>query len=139
MPDERLAGWIDGLGGIKPVVGFVDPYGDNSAAIADLLRRVRPTAVLCVTDLVAAQTLAVAADLGLDVPGELSVVGFDDHPVAAGLGLTTVAQDVDAKGRAAARLLRQAMAHRSDAVAPEPADVLLPVRLVVRRSTGPVS
>jgi len=139
VPDERLAGWIDGLGGIKPVVGFVDPYGDNSAAIADLLRRVRPTAVLCVTDLVAAQTLAVAADLGLDVPGELSVIGFDDHPVAAGLGLTTVAQDVDAKGRAAARLLRQAMAHRSDAVAPEPADVLLPVRLVVRRTTGPVS
>jgi DNA-binding LacI/PurR family transcriptional regulator len=139
VPDERLAGWIDGLGGIKPVVSFVEPYGDNSAAIADLLRRVRPTAVLCVTDLVAAQTLAVAAELGLDVPGDLSVIGFDDHPVAAGLGLTTVAQNVDAKGRAAARLLRQAMAHRSDEIAAEPADVLLPVRLVVRRTTGPVS
>ena len=39
------------------------------------------SAVLCVTDLVAAQTLAVAADLGLDVPGEVSVIGFDDVAV----------------------------------------------------------
>ncbi|MFT3860378.1 LacI family DNA-binding transcriptional regulator [Micropruina sp.] len=135
--DERLAGWLAGLGGIKPVVGFVQPFADNAATIADLLRRVAPTAVLCVSDLVAAQTLAVASDLGLDVPGEMSVVGFDDHPVASGLGLTTVAQDVDVKGRTAARLLRQAIAHRSDAAVAEPADVLLPVRLVVRRSTGP--
>lgn len=134
---ERLAGWLEGLGGVKPVVSFVQVFGDNRAAIIDLLQRHRPTAVLCVSDLVAAEVLAAAGELGLDVPGELSVVGFDDHPVAAGLGLTTVVQDPDSKGRAAAHALRQLLAHRSDPDAPEPADVELGVELVVRRSTGP--
>ena len=135
--DERLAGWLTGLDGIKPVVGFVQSFGDNRENIAGLLRRVQPTAVLCVSDLVAAQTVAAAADLGLDVPGELSVIGFDDHPVAAGLSLTTVHQDVDAKGRAAAHLVRQLLAHRADPSVPAPPDVRLPVELIVRQSTGP--
>ncbi|MFT4295425.1 MAG: LacI family DNA-binding transcriptional regulator [Micropruina sp.] len=135
---ERMAGWIEGLGGIKPVISFVQIFGDNRASITELLRRHRPTAVLCVSDLVAAQALAAAGDLGLRVPGDLSVVGFDDHPVAAGLGLTTVAQDADAKGRAAAQALRQVLANRADPAVPEPADVELPVRLVVRGSTGTV-
>ena len=144
--DERVAGWLTGLGAVKPVVGFVQAFGDNRATIADLLRRVAPTAVLCVTDLVAAQTFAAASELGLDVPSQLSVIGFDDHPVAAGLGLTTVRQDVDAKGRAAAHLVRQLLAGtaasdgggpRKPAGAAELADVLLPVDLVIRQSTGP--
>ncbi len=133
---ERLAGWLEGLAGIKPVVGFVDIFGDNRTAILDLLRRRRPTAVLCASDLVAAQVLAVAGELGLGVPEELSVVGFDDHPVAAGLGLTTVRQDPDAKGRAAAQAIRQLLARRTDPDAGAPSDVELPVELVVRQSTG---
>ncbi len=134
---ERLAGWIEGLNGIKPVVSFAHTFGDNRPGIVELLRRHRPTAVLCVSDLVAAEVLAAAGELGLRVPQELSVVGFDDHPVAAGLGLTTVAQDPDAKGRAAAHALRRTLAYRTDPEAPQPADVELPVDLVVRRSTGP--
>lgn len=134
---ERLAGWLEGLAGIKPVVGFVDIFGDNRTAILDLLRRRRPTAVLCASDLVAAQVLAVAGELGLEVPSELSVVGFDDHPVAAGLGLTTVRQDPDAKGRAAAQAMRQLLARRTDPDGVAPSDVELPVELVVRQSTAP--
>lgn len=136
-PGERIAGWLEGLGGIKPVVSLVHVYADNRAVIVDLLRRVRPTAVLCLTDLVAAQVLAVAADLGLSVPGELSVIGFDDHPIAAGLGLTTVAQDVDAKGRAAAQLMRDLLAREAGSEAEPPAGVRLGVELVLRGSTGP--
>lgn len=136
---ERLAGWLAGLGGIKPVIRFVDVFGDNRSAIGKLLRRHRPSAVLCATDLVAAQVLGAAAELGIGVPDDLSVVGFDDHPIAGGLGLTTVAQDVDAKGRAAAAVLRQALAHRADSAQPGPADVRLPTQLVVRHSTGPVT
>lgn len=141
--DERVTGWLEGLGPVTPVVGRVQAFGDNQAVIVDLLRRVAPTAVLCVTDLVAAQAVAAASELGLDVPGQLSVIGFDDHPVAAGLGLTTVRQNVVAKGRAAAHLVRQLLARAgeggagTDADPSRPADVLLPVELVVRQSTGP--
>ena len=135
---ERLAGWLDGLGGIEPALAYVDVFADNRETILDLLRNERPTAVLCVSDLVAAQVLAVAGELGLAVPAELSVVGFDDHPVAAGLGLTTVRQDPDAKGRAAAQAVRQLLAHRTDPDAAAPSDVRLPVELVLRHSTGPV-
>lgn len=141
--DERVTGWLEGLGSVTPVVGRVQAFGDNQAVIVDLLRRAAPTAVLCVTDLVAAQAVAAASELGLDVPGQLSVIGFDDHPVAAGLGLTTVRQNVVAKGRAAAHLVRQLLARAgeggagTDADPSRPADVLLPVELVVRQSTGP--
>ena len=134
---ERTAGWLEGLDGIKPVIRFVRMYEDDRAAILDLLRRHRPTAVLCVSDLVAAQVLAAAGELGLGVPDELSVVGFDDHPVAAGLGLTTVAQDPDAKGRAAAQAMQRILARRTDPALAEPSDVELPVELILRRSTGP--
>ena len=134
---ERLAGWLEGLGGIKPLISFVRVFGDNRTAIIELLHRHRPTAVLCISDLVAADVLAAVAELNWEVPAQLSVVGFDDHPVAAGLGLTTVKQNVDAKGRAAAQALRQTLAHRADPSAPEPVDVELPVELVVRQSTGP--
>ena len=134
---ERMAGWLEGLGRVKPVVSFVQVFGDNRTAIIELLHRHRPTAVLCISDLVAAEVLAAVAELNWEVPAQLSVVGFDDHPVAAGLGLTTVKQNVDAKGRAAAQALRQTLAHRADPSAPEPVDVELPVELVVRQSTGP--
>ncbi len=134
---ERMGGWFEGLNGVKPVVSFVDVFGDNRPNVVDLLQRHRPTAVLCISDLIAADVLGAAADLGLRVPTDLSVVGFDDHPVAAGLGLTTVAQDVDAKGRAAAQLIRQTLARRGDPQVPRPADIELPVHLVLRQTTGP--
>ncbi|MFT4216958.1 MAG: LacI family DNA-binding transcriptional regulator [Micropruina sp.] len=135
---ERMAGWIEGLAGIKPVISFVQVFGDNRASIAELLRRHRPTALLCFSDLVAADALAAAGELGLRVPEDLSVVGFDDHPVASVLGLTTIAQDPDAKGRAAAQAIQQTLAHRADPAVTAPRDVELPVRLVVRGSTGVV-
>ena len=64
----------------------------------------RPTAVLCHSDVLALGVLRAAEELGLAVPGDLSVVGFDDSPLARRVrpALTTVRQDVDAKGKAAA-------------------------------------
>jgi DNA-binding LacI/PurR family transcriptional regulator len=75
--------------------------------------------------------LRAAADRGIAVPGELSVVGFDDIPAAATAApaLTTVSQPHAEKGRAAVRLL---------VAGADPAEsVLLPCHLVVRASTGP--
>jgi DNA-binding LacI/PurR family transcriptional regulator len=90
-----------------------------------------PTAVLATSDQLALGVLEAAAAAGVGVPGALSVVGFDDVPGAAAAGLTTIAQDHHAKGRAAAEVLLAAL--RGDRpVPPRP----LPHRLVVRASTG---
>jgi DNA-binding LacI/PurR family transcriptional regulator len=67
---------------------------------------------------------------GLDVPGRLSVVGFDDVPAATPRGLTTIRQPLVDKGRAAGRMLLESIAGGT------PADVTLPTELVVRTSTA---
>lgn len=126
------------------------------------------TAVLCFSDAIAEGTLRAARARGLRVPEDLSVVGFDDNGLAVWTDppLTTVRQDVDAKGRAAVGALLDVIAARragpppstaSDPVpstvpapvpnaAPHPAPrpvphpvphVTLPTELVVRGSTGP--
>ena len=71
----------------------------------------RPTAVLCFSDLIARGVLEAASTAGLAVPEDLTVVGFDDDPLAAAgrPALTTVRQDLAAKGQAAARALFDAM------------------------------
>jgi LacI family transcriptional regulator len=67
----------------------------------------RPTVIVCGNDVVALGALNAARELGLTVPGQVSIVGFDDLPVASWpiVRLTTVAFDLNAMARAAARLL----------------------------------
>ncbi|RKT79558.1 LacI family transcriptional regulator [Terracoccus luteus] len=106
-----------------------------TAKLLDLPPRRRPTAVVYANDLMAAAGIAVAADRGLDVPGDLSVTGFDDTAVSAVLrpGLTTVHTDVLAWGAAAAQTLLAAIDAGIDATD----DVHLPPpHLVVRGSTA---
>ena len=104
------------------------------------------TAVLCFSDRFAAGVLAAALDRGLAIPGDLSIVGFDDAPVASNFRptLTTVRQDLTGKGHAAAEGLIAAIranAAKKTKSAPETPHaaehVVLPVELVVRESTGP--
>ena len=89
-----------------------------------------PTGVVCLSDEVAAGVLDAAADRGITVPGELSIVGFDDTVTATSATppLTTVHQPMQGKGEAAARLLLGGAS---------PTDLLLPTELVVRGSTAP--
>lgn len=91
----------------------------------------RPTAVLAMSDEVAAGIVRVAQALGLRVPDDLSVVGFDDSPTAFAVhpALTTVRQDFQRKGRLAVRLVLGDLS--------EGRQVVLPVELVVRGSTAP--
>jgi DNA-binding LacI/PurR family transcriptional regulator len=107
---ERVAGYRDAL----------------SAAGAEWVEGPRfepgPTAVLAATDQLALSVL----DAGARVPGEVSVVGFDDIPAAAAAGLTTVRQPLFEKGEIAGRLLSEGAAD----------EVILPVELVVRSSTS---
>jgi DNA-binding LacI/PurR family transcriptional regulator len=94
----------------------------------------RPTAVLCMSDALALGVMAAAREAGLAVPGDLSVVGFDDVPGSARSvpPLTTVAQDHAGKGRAAAAALLAMLAGAGPG-APD----RLPAALTVRGSTGP--
>ena len=93
----------------------------------------RPTAVVAASDEMAIGVRETARSLGLDVPGDLSVIGIDDFQLSDVLGLTTVRQDVTGQGAAAARLLLGTLLE--DRVGGE--DVVLPTELVVRESTGP--
>jgi len=115
-------------------VGAISTEEDGLRAARHLLTRgVAFDAIVAASDMIALAALRVLAEAGLDVPGRIGVVGFDDIP-AAGLAnpaLTTVAQDVGMAGR---RLVNRLLARvRGDVVESE----VLPTHLVVRRSSAP--
>jgi LacI family transcriptional regulator len=96
----------------------------------------RPTALLVINDMLAIAAMRAANDLGLSIPGDLSVAGFDDIPFSSYLSprLTTVSGKAEASGRDAVRLLLNRLAN------PDlPQQVTnTQVQLIVRESTGPV-
>lgn len=95
----------------------------------------RPTAVIAQSDVLAAGVLQAATELGLRVPQDVSVAGFDgaDLPWLGATVLTTVVQPTEEKGRIAARAAMTLVAGGA------PADVTLPVQLRVGTTTGPPS
>ena len=96
----------------------------------------RPTAVLAMSDAMAIGAIAAIHDLGLAIPGQISVVGFDDVELAVSTNppLTTVHQPVRGKGETAVRLLLAVIQGRDAS----PGHRRLDTRLIVRSSTGPV-
>ncbi|WP_255425103.1 LacI family DNA-binding transcriptional regulator [Nostocoides sp. F2B08] len=135
----RSAAYHDALdrAGIRSGPGLVCtvPWGGEAGAdaMAQLLSRAEPpTAVYAHSDEIAVGAIRTARRAGLDVPGDISVVGIDDHPIAALTDLTTVAQPVRAIGeRAAATLLEMIDGQHL------PSSTTFPAKLVVRRSTAP--
>jgi LacI family transcriptional regulator len=96
----------------------------------------RPTAIFAANDLSAIRTMQVAQELGLEVPRDLSVIGFDNVPESALASppLTTIAQPIQEMGRQAVRMLLELLGGRElDAT-----HVTLPTELIVRQSTGSV-
>jgi LacI family transcriptional regulator len=103
-----------------------------------LTRRPRPTAVFAANDLSAIQTIRTAAELGLRVPDDVSVVGFDNIPESALANppLTTVDQSIQAQGDAAVRTLL-ALIDDPDGNDPNhPIHITLPTQLVIRSSAA---
>ncbi len=98
------------------------------AAHALLAASPRPTALLAMSDELALGALDAARELGLAVPEQLSLVGWDDMPAAQAAGLTTIHQSLEDQGRTCARLLLSAE--------PQAERHLAPWRLVVRGSTA---
>jgi DNA-binding LacI/PurR family transcriptional regulator len=140
---ERLEGYKEGLGEAwdAGLVRTVRPNAPEPArdATAELLRAPDPpTAILAMSDILAIGALEAAAEEGVAVPEELSVVGFDDSPVAlhATPPLTTVAQPHEEKGRLAARWLMEEV-ERGQRPEEGRRRAILPTELVVRESTAP--
>lgn len=149
---ERLAGWLQELraAGVDPLV-VLQPHPIDVRHVERLFDRSDPpTAVLCFSDAIALTVLEAARRRGLAVPRDVSVVGFDDAPMAVHVtpGLTTLVQDVDGKGRAAVQALVAEIAARrrgrsgpgrdtDDGAEGSERHTVLPTSLVVRGSTAP--
>ncbi|MEU6527434.1 LacI family DNA-binding transcriptional regulator [Streptomyces sp. NPDC046924] len=110
-------------------------HGAVTAARAALTGPGRPTAVICDDDQLAAGAYKAARRLGLRIPDDLSVTGFDDLALATALDpeLTTVRLDAELFGERGMQTLLAVLDRRE----PEAGDI--PVHLVPRGSTGPAT
>jgi LacI family repressor for deo operon, udp, cdd, tsx, nupC, and nupG len=124
--------------GLSDTAGLMDsgcfdiPSG-REAALRLLTKPDRPTAIFCGNDEMAIGAIQAARSLGLRVPSDLSVVGFDNITMAEVVepALTTIAQPMGDLGRRAMELLLDAMRgeQRSERI-------VLPHRIVIRQSCG---
>ncbi len=137
---DRRQGYLCALraAGIEP-----DPALDIEAEFtlpgairgtAELLRRGEvPTAIFAACDEMAMGAMSVLRGAGLRVPEDVSVIGIDDHDMAAVVGLTTIAQPAAEEGRVAANLLLEQLCGMAET---PKSPALLPTRLVLRHSTA---
>jgi len=109
---------------------------DGYQAAESLLKRSnKPTAIIAVNDLLAIGAMRAAIDIGLKIPQDLSVVGYDDILLAKFMAprLTTVSKDAVGVGRAAVKLL---LARIQEPDRPRQMLNVSP-RVIIRESTGP--
>lgn len=112
----------------------------GEAAMTELLARTpQPTAIVAYNDLMAIGAMRAIRRCGLAVPGDISLVGFDDVAFAAYVdpALTTLRQQTAEMGRWAVATLTEQMAGREAIIRPAPERRVVPVHLEVRDSTGP--
>ncbi|MCA9876257.1 MAG: LacI family DNA-binding transcriptional regulator [Thermomicrobiales bacterium] len=139
---ERLAGFREAMAEAEAPVDdtlIVEGAFDQESGLAAgrylLSLPERPTAIFASDDAEAFGVLWAAREAGLRVPDELSVVGFDDVPMAERVqpALTTVRQPLREMGQRAARILIDWV----DGSVPEPRQQVFPAHLVVRESCAP--
>ena len=134
---SKLAAELTGETPLKYDVKGEDRFGDwgtevRSAVVRIVKRKVRPTAVFCSCDAIARHAMRAFAEVGMQVPDDISLVGFDDDPIAEWTtpALTTVRQDFSAMGREAVKAL---VARIAKPAAPG-ATVAVPVEFISRES-----
>lgn len=141
---DRLEGYlvamVDAFGAARQEFIFVAPTLDaESWPLLDMAFRLplnqRPSAAVCVNDHLAVHLLERLDGLGVRVPRDISVVGFDNliHKLPNGIGLTTMAQPYEEIGEKAAEIILQ----RQGRPAKEYLQIELPCDLVLRNSTQP--
>jgi LacI family transcriptional regulator len=132
---DRTQGYLDAVKANDIWSGVIETSGAPEQGYELLLpalkARRRPDAVFASTDRLAIAAMAAIHDAGLNVPEDIAVTGFDDIPLAALLrpSLSSVSQPADQLGVAAVEVALALAAGRP--VQP----VVLPARLIVRRST----
>jgi DNA-binding LacI/PurR family transcriptional regulator len=142
VPPDRTAGYHAALAAQKirreralQVDGMFTIEGGRRAARQLLQSAQPPTAIFCMSDEMAFGVMQTARELGLSVPGDLSLMGFDDHPASEAFGLSTIRQPVREMGRMGARLMIDIVAGHGTSATHHP----LGIALISRMSTGPVS
>ena len=107
---------------------------EDEQFVRHMLDSARPDAVVCANDLTAARLMQVLLAFGLRIPDDIKIVGMDDVRYASLLPvpLTTVHQDCAGIGTVAMATMLERLEHPELPIR----DVLVPVRLVVRRSCG---
>jgi LacI family transcriptional regulator len=125
------AGWSIKTGHhpMAPEIGYMP--------VQALLKKTRDfTAIFCFNDISAIGAIRALKDAGLSVPGDVSVLGFDDIQSAAynTPSLTTVRQPLMEMGKRGAQILLERIADRDKEF---PAEIVMEPELVVRESTGP--
>jgi len=142
VPADRLAGYRAAIADAGMELPDDRIETDTSTVAGGALafarawdRGLRPTAVLAMSDAMAMGVIRAAAERGVDVPSDMSVVGFDDVDVSAYINppLTTIHQPIRRKGEEAVRLLLAAIERASPALE----HLRLDTHLVIRSSTGP--
>jgi alanine racemase len=141
---RRLRGYREGFAAIDAAIDddrvMVGPASiDGGIAALDRAWEdgLRPTAILAMSDAMAIGAMRALRERRLDVPGDVSVVGFDDIDLAPHVDppLTTVHQPIRRKGEEAVRLLLTVVERRDQS---KPEHRRLETRLIIRASTGPV-
>ena len=144
------ASWADGvrwrairdsareLGFTEHRVGPFAPTIHGGRAAGEVIAARRLKAVVCYNDLMAIGLMKSVTERGLTVPGDVSVIGFDNIFAAALVepGLTTIAAPLTMLGDSAVRYIISALNSTPSTDTPP---VTVPVRLVLRGSTGPVA
>lgn len=137
--EQREIGFRSGCSGNQSIVSeVVQEYSLQSAREAArqlLVTDDRPTAIAADTDLLATGAYLAARDLGLEIPTDVSITGFDDIDMVSALDppLTTVRAPGEESGRLAMRWMMSAL----DNPDPKPRTKKLGVELVLRSSTAP--
>jgi LacI family transcriptional regulator len=138
--EDRFEGYRHALAGagivIRPDYHLDGRFGREVAReLARLMLSLadRPTAIFASNDTQALGILEAAREAGLDVPSDLSIVGYDDIEMADFLGLTTVRQQLFESGRRSV----EALLRRIEEPEGVPICDSMPVELIVRRTTAP--
>ncbi len=128
-------GMVENLDWVKHGVFSYDFGKEGAAELLALPEIVRPTALVCASDMIAFGAMEVAGEMGFRIPGNLSIVGFDNYDQAAlhSPPLTTIHQPFYEMGRIAVEML--------DSIVQDPLKarqhILIEPELMVRRSTAP--
>lgn len=141
--EQRLSGYREAIAAAGmdpdsvPLLNGDYRMDSGEQLAAEVLRRPerdRPTALICANDLMAIGALSYCRRAGLRVPEDVSVVGFDDLPIASLLtpSLTTVRQPARLLGMEAVKLLL-GLVDGAEVASPPPS----PVSLMIRESSGP--